>query len=76
MLLAVALVAALAVWQIASLLVNSQALAPVTGQYYVGVSWMATPSPTAGSNSYRDAVGDAYTIADAGARGDARGRAG
>lgn len=47
-LFAIALVAALAVWQIASLLVNSQALAPVTGQYYVGTSWMATPSPTAG----------------------------
>lgn len=44
----VAVVAGLAVWQIASLLVNSQALAPVTGQYYVGASWMATPSPTAG----------------------------
>ncbi len=44
----VAVVAGLAVWQIASLLVNSQSLAPVTGQYYVGASWMATPSPTAG----------------------------
>ena len=47
-LLIVAVVAGLAVWQIASLLVNSQALAPVTGQYYVGASWMATPSPTTG----------------------------
>ncbi|MCB0200675.1 MAG: L,D-transpeptidase family protein [Anaerolineae bacterium] len=48
LLLAVAVVATLAVWQVASLLVNSQALAPVTGQYYVGASWMATPTPTAG----------------------------
>lgn len=47
-LLAVAVVAALAVWQVASLLVNSRALAPVTGQYYVGASWMATPTPAAG----------------------------
>ena len=48
LLLAVAVVATLAVWQVASLLVNSQALAPVTGQYYVGASWMATPTPTTG----------------------------
>ena len=47
LLLTVAIVAGLAVWQVASLLVNSQALAPVTGQYYVGASWMAPPSPTA-----------------------------
>lgn len=47
-LLAIAVVAALAVWQVASLLVNSQALAPVTGQYYVGASWMTTPTPTTG----------------------------
>lgn len=47
-LLAVMVVAGLLVWQVASLLVNSQALAPVTGQYYVGASWMATPTPTPG----------------------------
>lgn len=45
----IALVGA-AVWQGISLLSGSgQALAPVTGQYYVGASWMApaTPTPTA-----------------------------
>lgn len=47
-LLAGAAIAALLVWQVASLLVNGQALAPVTGQYYVGASWMATPTPTPG----------------------------
>jgi hypothetical protein len=45
------LAVAVAAWQGISLLSGAgQALAPVTGQYYVGVSWMApaasTPSPT------------------------------
>lgn len=36
-----------AVWQGISLLSGSgQALAPVTGQYYTGSSWMAAPAPT------------------------------
>lgn len=35
------------VWQGISLLSGTgQALAPVTGQYYVGASWMAPPAPT------------------------------
>ncbi len=42
----IALVGA-AVWQGISLLSGSgQALAPVTGQYYVGSSWMTAPAPT------------------------------
>ncbi|MEZ4770397.1 MAG: L,D-transpeptidase family protein [Caldilineales bacterium] len=56
LLLTVAVVAVLTVWQVASLLVNSQALAPVTGQYYVGASWMATPTPTAGPSPTATAV--------------------
>jgi lipoprotein-anchoring transpeptidase ErfK/SrfK len=46
-LLLMALVGA-AVWQGISLLSGTgQALAPVTGQYYVGAAWMAPASPTA-----------------------------
>ena len=44
--LLVVAVAAAIVWQGVSLLAtDGQALAPITGQYYLGESWMATPTP-------------------------------
>lgn len=49
-LLAIA-VAAVIVWQGVSLLAtDGQALAPITGQYYLGESWMATPTPPPASS--------------------------